>query len=199
MSRPARLARGALVAAAVTLGTAALSRLPYDAAPGDDALLRLSWRARGEQVRECRRLSAAELEAQPVHMRRTEVCEARSLPYHLRVRLDGRAVLDDTLYAGGARGDRPIYVFREVPLPAGAHRLQVEFVRRDGEQPPARNAGVGAAADAAAVPRHADATPARLALDTVLRLDADQIVLLTYDADRRALVARGAAAPPPAP
>ena len=176
MRRVARYAAGALLAAAVAAGTAALSRVPWAPAGGDAALLRLSWRLRGERVERCRRVPPEELAKQPAHMRREEVCEGRVLPYVLRVSVDGRTLVDDTVHAVGARGDRPLYVFRELPLAPGAHRVSIRFDRAD--------------ADSAPAPDSSRAAPARLALDQAARLDAGEVLLVTYDDDRRALVPR---------
>jgi len=98
------------LAGAVVLGSgaalAALSLTPYTAEPGDRAVVRLAWRARGERVRECRRLTGEELARLPQHMRQEEVCERRILSYRLRVDLDGylepfRARESATPAAGG--------------------------------------------------------------------------------------------------
>lgn len=179
MSRAMRALAGVLLAAAATLAVAALSRVPYESPGGRQALVRLSWRALGERVEECRPLSAAEREALPVHMRRSEVCEGRVLPYALEVELDGRRVLADTVRAAGAREDRPLYVFVELPVEPGTHRLGVRFVREgrggDHEEEPGKRTG---------------ATPARLELSRTLRLRAGEVALVTYDPERQALVTR---------
>lgn len=164
---------GALLAVAVTAGIAALSRVPFEA-EDDGAVLRLSWRTRSERVQSCRRLSPEELAELPEHMRRTEVCEGRVLPYTLTVAVDGRTLVDDTVRGGGARGDRPIFVLRELPLAPGEHDVRVSFVRQ-GE------AGSSA---------HAQATPARMEIRRRERLRAGEVLLVTYDPDLRALVTR---------
>lgn len=189
MRPPLRAAAAALLAGAVTLGVAALSRVPYAPPGGDDAVLRLSWRTRGERVRECRRLTAQELAALPVHMRREEVCEGRVLPYVLRVEVDGRAVVHDTVRAAGAREDRPLYVYRELRVPPGPLRLSVRFTREDAPAGAPRAAGELRRA----------ASPARLELSEALHLRPGEVALVTYDADRRALVARTSAATHPPP
>ena len=175
MSRPLRRWLGALLAVASALALAALSQVPYTPAAAEQAVLRLSWRAPGVRVQNCRRLTDEEKAALPAHMRRDEVCEGRLLPAHLRVEVDGRVVVDDTVRASGARGDRPLYVFREIPLAPGAHALRVRFSRPDG--------GSGAAAPA-------------LHLDDTLALVPGEVALVTYDADAGALVVR---TPGPAP
>jgi hypothetical protein len=170
MSRPLRAALALLVAAVSAVGVAALSQLAYTPPAADEAMLRLSWRARGERVEECRRLSAEEQAKLPAHMRREEVCEGRLLPSHLWVEVDGRVLVDDSVRASGARGDRPLYVFREIPLPPGEHTLRVRFSR----------AGRG----------EEGAVPAALELAESLTLAAGEVALVTYDADLRTLVAR---------
>jgi hypothetical protein len=172
--RPLRLAAGVGVALLSLLALVALSRVPYQALPGDDALIRLSWRTVGTYVEECRRPTAAELERLPVHMRREEICEGRMLPFRLRVTLDGRVVLEETVMPAGARGDRPLFVLREIAVPPGEHRLRVEWSAEGG--------GEGG---------HLD-------LEATLRLASREISLVTYDVDRRSLVLRGHGHPLPA-
>src|SRR5579885_3628612 len=124
-----RRALGAITAAASLAFLAALSRVPYAAEPGADALLRLAWRARGERVEQCRRLTPAELARVPAHMRQEIQCTGRIVPYRLRVALDGREVINELVQAAGARHDRPLYVFRELRVPPGPPALAVRFAR----------------------------------------------------------------------
>ncbi len=165
---------GLIVVGIVTVATGALSRVPYSAKAGDAARLRMSWRMRSVQVERCRELSPDEIARLPTHMRRTEECSGGLAPYRLEVRLDGRIVADEEIHGEGARQDRPIYVFRDIALPPGLHRLSVRFTR------------IGDAATDAS----AGAPPARLELDTEVTLDAGEIGLVTYDAERRTLVVR---------
>jgi hypothetical protein len=156
------------VALGLTLATAALSRVPYAAAGDDQALLRLTWRTPGEFVNECRTRTAEELQSLPVHMRSDEVCEGTILPNRLRVVLNGELIIDEPVRAAGAREDRPLYVFREIHVAPGEHRVQIEW-------------GVENA------PAHA-----RQTLHSNVNLEAGEISLFTYDVDSRALVVRGA-------
>lgn len=172
---------GALAAFALTGAIVAASGVPYPPEP-DHALLRLSWRARGEPVRECRRLSGEELAQLPIHMRRPEVCEGRILPYRLVVTIDGRTVISETILPSGARQDRPIYVYREMRLPPGRLDLSVRFVQES-------RSGTRAAADGSAA-TSSRATPARLALEAVAEMEAGSVLLVTYDPESRALVMR---------
>ena len=107
------------------------SRIALPAASDQYGMLRLSWRVRPERIETCRDRTQAELDALPVHMRTPRICEARSTPYRLIVRIDdGRP--DTTLMVGaGARQDRPIYVLRDSLLAAGRHRIHVSFERAD--------------------------------------------------------------------
>jgi hypothetical protein len=173
-----RRAAAVVVAVAVTAGIAALSRVPYTHGSGGHAVLRLAFRTPGEFVEACRRPSEEELARLPVHMRRDEICEGRLLPRRLVVRLDGAVVVDDTVQAPGARGDRPLSVFREIPLAPGRYALEVVWET------------IGAPPAAAAAQRRV-ALPPRMAVETALHLEDRDVALITYDADRRILEAVG--------
>src|SRR5690606_25638008 len=77
---------------------------------------------------------------------------------------------------GGARGDRPVFVLRDVPLEPGPHRVRLRFER---EARPVDTGPVGAGGDAGAAP---------LVLDTVLVAAPGSIELITLAADGTAFV-----------
>jgi hypothetical protein len=168
------VAGGAAVLALLRLGSLA----PYTAERDVGAIVRLAWRARGERVRDCRRRTPDELAKLPVHMRQEEVCEGRILPYRLIVELDGAAAVNELIHGAGAREDRPLYVFQDLVVPPGIHRIALSFTR-EGNAP----------ADSTATPG-ALATPARLTLDTTVTLGSRRVVLVTYDEAREQLVVR---------
>lgn len=168
-----------VVSAAVVLALGTLSRAPYAPRAAQHGIVRLSWRARGVRVRECRVLTARELEMLPVHMRRPEVCEGRSVPYRLRVTIDDEPRENSLVIAAGAREDRPLYVYRELEVPPGRHRVSVEFSRE------------GARTEDDTAPA---ATPARLMLDAGVSLGAGDVALITFDPEPNALVLRGGSA-----
>lgn len=165
------------VAFATTLAIGALSRGPYTADRAVHGIVRLAWRARGQRVEQCRRLTKEELERLPAHMREEQRCEGRILPYRLQVRVDGQDALDELVQAAGARHDRPLYVYHELPLEPGTHAIVVTFTR-EGDVP------LGAQEED-------QGTPGRLALDTTVALFSRRVLLATYDDDARRLVLRG--------
>jgi len=122
----------ALVAGLLVVGTAFAARVPMTLG-GTEATLRFSWRVDGVVVEECRTRTAAELEAMPVHMRSPEACIGDLATFDLRVEVNGDAMLAETLIPGGARGDRPVFVFEEITVPPGSHRVSVEFQARTPE------------------------------------------------------------------
>jgi hypothetical protein len=175
MSPGLRRPLGIAVAIVVTMATVALSRVPYGDSDAGAATLRITWRAPGERVEECRTLSAEELEALPVHMRRERICERRFLPYRLQVDLDGRRVIDEVVRPAGAQEDRPLYVFRELDLEPGSHRVEVRWAREDGlERTSEGTTGTGP-----------------LSLEASLRLEPGDVALVTYDPVRRILATAG--------
>ncbi|MBI2535483.1 MAG: hypothetical protein HYW06_00585, partial [Gemmatimonadetes bacterium] len=121
MSQPRAWIGGGALAVGMTLALGWLSQVPYDAAGDVDAVVRLAWRTRGTRVEECRRLTAAERERLPIHMRQEEVCQGRTVPYRLVVVLDGRSVVNEAVYPSGARADRPLYVYHEFAVRPGWH------------------------------------------------------------------------------
>ena len=126
-----------LVAGVVLFGIGALSRAPFHAHARESALLRLSWRIRGEPVQSCRNRTQEELAALPVHMRTPQVCSGRVARYRLLIAIDGNVLSVRELHAAGAHADRPIYVFEEISLNKGEHDIRVEFVNtgRAGARP----------------------------------------------------------------
>lgn len=155
---------GMLVAAFAAIALGALSRVPWSAGRAEsEAMVRLSWRARSEAIVDCRPLTAEERDDLPVHMRRDSVCERQTIPFRLAVRLDGRKAIDETLQGGGARGDRPLYVFREIPVTAVPHRIELEVKRLAEGAPPLR-------------------------LDRWIHPAPGEIVLITLDEDNRLIV-----------
>lgn len=121
-----RRAAAAVLAVAMATAVAFLSRVPSEF--GDaDALIRLSWRTDGASVEACRVRSAEELEALPVHMRNPRECTRTPIPFALHVSVGGRPVVRDTVFPRGARGDQPVYVFRDLPVEAGRAALSVRF------------------------------------------------------------------------
>ena len=175
MSAARRIA-GLAVAAAALTATTVLSQWPWQAEQGGRSLLRISWRARGERIENCRRATAEELAALPAHMRQEIICaDPRVAPYWLRVAVDGQPLVDSAAPGSGIPGDRPIYVYLEFDVAPGARRIEVRF-ERTGES--------GEEEDAA----RRRAVPPRLVLDTVVPVAEGSILLVTYSPEHRSLV-----------
>jgi hypothetical protein len=163
-------------------------------------VIRLAWRARGARVRRCRTLTPDELAKLPVHMRQKEVCERTVLPYRLRVTVDSAAVIDELVYAGGAREDRPLFVFRELSLAPGAHHVTVTFDRSSGRDEADEDRGEDEADGVQRRESRESAvreTPDHLTLDETVMLAPRAILLVTYDDEGQRL--RLLAAPPVGP
>jgi hypothetical protein len=164
-----------------------LSEAPYTAEPATHGVIRLAWRARGERVRRCRRLTPDELAKLPAHMRQEEVCERAVLPYRLRVTVDGAPAIDELVRAGGAREDRPLFVFRELSVAPGAHHITVAFERasgRDGVEDEVEDDRAQRREPRESAVRE---TPDHLALDETVTLAPRAILLVTYDDERQRL------------
>ena len=176
--RVVRLFAAVALAGAALVGLSALSQLPYEMRD-TGALLRLSWRVRGETIESCRRATAEELAGVEAHMRQEVICEGRRVaPYRLRVAIDGRLLTDTLAPGSGVRGDRPMHVLRDIPLAPGPHRIVVSLERQ----------GPGAVGDTLQRREHERrAIPPRLGIDTMLAAAPNEILLVTYAPDERAL------------
>jgi hypothetical protein len=168
---PLRVILRLTVALGAVASLAWASRVPITFDAPRDALLRLAWRARPDRVEDCRPQSADVLERLPPHMRQQKICEGTTAEYRLRVRQDDRIVVDEVLHAGGLRRDRPIYVFREVAVAPGPHDITVEF-ERIGEGSP-----------------QPGSVPPRLSLERRVDFRERAALLVTYDDERRELIA----------
>lgn len=168
---------GILIGLAFLVAVAWLTEAPAEFSTDSTALLRLSWRLPAGEGQDCRRPTPEELAELPAHMRNPDACLGGSHPgFTLRVTVDGADVATDTLYPAGSRGDRPIFVFRELPVESGQRSLSVRL-----EQ----NAGVGEP------PEPADLRVLAWAEDVTLA--AREIVLLGYDQATESLQAVRAA------
>jgi hypothetical protein len=169
---------GAIVAIGVVAGLVLASSASLPVHRSNDGLLRLAWSARPERIQKCRQRSDEELARLPQHMRQPLACEGTTAEYRLQVRVDGVLVAERIVRGGGLRRDRRLYVFEELPIPAAVETtIDVRLDR------------VESAADTreVATPR-VDAVPPHLAFERRLRVAPRQVVLITYDREREALV-----------
>lgn len=117
-----RLASGAGLMAMLLAGAHA-----HVSAPGTGAVLRVALRTSAGTAQVCRRTSAGELAATPVHMRRAEICETHAVPYRLEVHAGANVVFDRRYEASGVHGDRPLTVNEDIAMPAGRADVRVRF------------------------------------------------------------------------
>jgi hypothetical protein len=171
---------GAALLAAVIVGIARLSSVPIVLHPSADAVLRLAWSARPERIEKCRQRTPEELAQLPQHMRQPLACEGATAEYRLQVRVDDVVVADRTVRGGGLRRDRRLYVLEEFPIHPGSANIAVRF-DRIGERPPDSAPGAN-------VP-HPESVPAHLSFERRVTLSARDVVLVTYSADDRQMVA----------
>ena len=163
---------GILIGLAFLVGVALLTEAPARFTTENAALLRLSWRLPAGEGQDCRRPTPEELAELPAHMRNPDACIGGSHPgFTLSVRVDGTDVVIDTLYPAGSRGDRPIFVFRELPIEPSRRALRVRFEENASER--------------------ADGSATRRVLEWGDELDVEprEIVLVRYDQDTGTLQA----------
>lgn len=201
LPRALRWMSATVASAAALLFMARASALPLPYHDPGGARLRLSWSARPERIEVCRALSAEELARREEHMRQRVECDGHFATYALRVEADGRLLSESVIRGAGLRHDRPLYLLRDLDLSSGVHRVRVSFARR--EQTDGDTAGVapvsGVAADTGIFAGRAEresverarraraAVPAHLVLDTSMVFAPDRVVVVTFNAERRAL------------
>ena len=184
---------GVLVALVALVVTVAGSHGRLAAFPSTDAMLRVAWSARPERVETCRRVSDEELAKLAAHMRRRVVCEGTTARYRLDISRDGTLVGVDTVRGGGLRHDREAYVFREIPMAPRHARVVVRFVQLDSSTTSHDTDEGGESREAdERQRRRAEAIPPVLSLDTVITLAPRTVLLVTYDALLRRLIAAAA-------
>jgi hypothetical protein len=200
-------ALGVALAAAVLLGVAWGSRAPLRVAPLEQALVRISFGARPERIEQCVTQTDEELAKVAPQMRQRVVCEGVAARYRLELFHDGRLVLSEVVRGGGLRHDRQLYVFREVAVPARPAALSMRLTRIDTVAATEEEEDEGDEGDEDEDDellggragrereerrrRRAESIPPELALDLRATLAPREVLLLTYDADRRRLIAFG--------
>jgi len=167
---PVRVILIIAVTAIATAALGALGRASYDPPnSGAGSIVRLSWRLRGEKTESCRQRTAEELAALPAHMRTPAICDVTLVSYRLVVQLDDERPDTSGVVPGGARGDRPVFVMRDIIVAPGPHRVRITFERAD-------------------LPVVAAMT--RLAIDTHIVSEQGAVDLITFDGDTHRLVHR---------
>jgi len=184
---------GAALAVAAMAGLVWASSAPMTSHGSPDALLRLAWSARPERIETCRQQSDEELARLPQHMRQAVVCDGATAAYRLEVRYNGAVIGERVVRGGGLRQDRRLYVFEEFPLPAGEAAIAVRFERLDSGTPavaaPENHPEATRREREANQQQRGEAVPARSSLEQRLRFSTRKVILVTYDPERRALVA----------
>lgn len=179
MTWPVRLA-AVLVTVAGASGLVTWSARPMRLAQSSasHAVLQLDWRVRAEEAGDCLRPRPEDLASLPAHMRNPDACLGGLPPYRLQLWIDETLMIDDVIRGGGAREDRPLTVYREVPVAAGGHRIRATFVRETPSQDG----------------RPETREPANLRVDTTATLQARRVLLVVRRQDTGALEVR-----PPVP
>ncbi len=192
----------ATAAGLFVMARASAAPLPFHGS--DTGRLRLSWTARPERIETCRVLTAEQLQEREAHMRQRVECDGRFATYALRVAADGQVISESVVRGAGLRHDRPLYLLRDIDLPTGAHHVSISLTRRETTDDDAAafaavapvevDSGIFAGRSARESDEHArrakGAIPASLVLDTTLVFAPRQVLLVTFNRDRRALEVR---------
>ena len=170
---------GIVLPAAIGAAVVWASHVPLELNASDDAVLRLAWAVRPERIETCRELTEKELADVPKHMRQTRSCEGVTAEYRLIVRTERGIRIDRVIHGGGLRQDRRLYVFEELPLAQGSS-VEVRFERV--------NAAASEPRDEEGHDRR-EAIPPAMSLIVHAAARPREVILVTYDPGRRALVA----------
>jgi hypothetical protein len=185
---------GLVLAVASAAAIVWASSAPLTVNRSENAVLRLAWGARPERIETCRELGPEELANVPQHMRQERICEGVTAEYRLLVTDEAGAVkVDRVIRGGGLRQDRRLYVFEETPIPPGPAAFDVRFERvtQAAEPQPQsheeREDGTGDGRQGDGERR--GTVPPSLSLALRVTVEPRQVVLVTYDPERRELVA----------
>ena len=180
---------GAALATAAMAGIVWASHAPMTSHDSPDAVLRLAWSARPERVETCREQSDEELARLPQHMRQRVVCEGAAAHYRLTVQSGNQVIAEQFVRAGGLRQDRRLYVFREIALPAGEAAVEVRFDRIEPGPHPIAGATDRETVSEVDRRQYGETVPPRLTFKERLHFAPRAVILVTYDPERRELVA----------
>lgn len=203
MIRPVRWLLGTAIATGALFVLARASAAPIPRVGAGQARLRLSWSARPDRIEVCRTLSAKELAEREEHMRQAVECDGRVASYALRVEVNGVLLHDAVVRGGGLRHDRALFVLEDIAVAPGLHRVRVAFERRErqargneattalGDVSQESDTGIFAGRAGREMTERARraraAIPPHLMLDTVAQFSSDRVILISLDAERRAL------------
>ncbi len=119
-------AAAAAAMAALSAGIMGLaSDFRYTAPAVEGSQLVVSLKHPGAVSENCRTASAEELASQPVHMRRTRVCDRERVPVRLRVSLDGKPAVLKHITPSGIWQDGNSVAVERIAVQPGEHRVSV--------------------------------------------------------------------------
>jgi hypothetical protein len=93
----------------------------------DQALLKLSFSHPGQLVSQCRQRTQEELAALPPNMRNPMDCPRERSAVTVQLALDGSMLAQREIPPAGLSRDGPSTIYARFAVPAGSHRLSVQF------------------------------------------------------------------------
>lgn len=124
MYKPAQLVGQVLFYASFAAGIGSFANAPvYRHSDPALALVRLTFQHAGEHVRECQRLSPAEIARLAPNMRRPLACARERVDLVLEFDLDGQTVYSARLPPTGLAKDGPATVYASFPVVPGRHSI----------------------------------------------------------------------------
>ena len=101
----------------------------------DKSLIKFTFKHSSKHIGGCRELTKEEIEALPMHMRKTNSpfpsirmdCGRERFPVYVEVDLDDKNVLSKIYYPAGLRNDGPVFAYEEIPVVPGIHEIKVRM------------------------------------------------------------------------
>ena len=117
----------AALAVIVSAGIGAVSDLGYASPRVDGSELVVTFKHPGRVSEHCHDLTPEEKARLPVHMRRDRVCDRARAAVRMRVKVDGRRVIEKVYEPKGVWHDGNSVAVETVPVPPGKHEVEVEI------------------------------------------------------------------------
>lgn len=117
-----------VVYALIMLVIGYLSDTPaYQAAPPEQAMIKLAFKHGGQPRGGCRKPTRQETDDMAMNMRRRTICPREREPLLVELSIDGETVYSRVLQPAGLRDDGPARVYESFVVAPGQHRIDAKL------------------------------------------------------------------------